>query len=69
MVCFAKEIFCVPAEPRTPAESMLNTEPAAKRLKRYLLNVVLKQLLALALLSNCIFLQLGQHCTGLMSGI
>ncbi|KAJ7409270.1 cip1-interacting zinc finger protein isoform X1 [Pitangus sulphuratus] len=34
MVCFAKDIsFCVPAEPRTPTESVLNTEPAAKRLK------------------------------------
>ncbi|KAK2535441.1 Ciz1 [Columba guinea] len=34
MVCFAKEIsFCVPAEPRTPTESGLNTEPAAKRLR------------------------------------
>lgn len=42
MGCFAKEIFCVPAGPRTPTESVLNTEPAAKRLKRYLLNGVLK---------------------------
>lgn len=43
MVCFAKEIsFCVSAEPRIPTESVLNTEPAAKRLKRYLLNGVLR---------------------------
>ncbi|KAM8796649.1 cip1-interacting zinc finger protein [Eudromia elegans] len=28
------------AEPRTPRDSVLNTEPAAKRLKRYLLNAV-----------------------------
>lgn len=53
MVCFAKEIsFCVPAEPRTPAESVLNTEPAAKRLKRYLLNGILRQLLSLILFSD-----------------
>lgn len=59
MVCFAKEIsFCLPAEPRTPIESVLNTEPAAKRLKRYLLNWGIEIVTGLRIIVSFYFLMI-----------